>query len=183
MTQRFHLFPFRTQKLSSVVPKIVGWRRPAKIGRCRLSLLRKATFPQRCGRVAFFVVSHGKTSPGPEKTNSCRKLYRGENAFWRSIPAMTAAEHPGRAGLRVSGIFSLGRCKPRRFRKRKNPPNPLRSGDRGTEKKFWSTPDSPQLSAPAPCSQLHPVDRRHSGARLFPRPFPAFLLLVLGHHF
>ena len=86
--------------------------------------------------MAFFVVSHGKTSPGPEKTNSCRKLYRGENAFWRSIPAMTAAEHPGRAGLRVPGIFGLGRCKPRRFRKRKNPPNPLRSGDRGTEKNF-----------------------------------------------
>ena len=36
MTVRFHLFPFRTQKLSSLVPKIVGWRRPVKIGRCRL---------------------------------------------------------------------------------------------------------------------------------------------------
>ena len=71
--------------------------------------------------MAFFVVSHGKTSSGPEKTNSCRKLYRGENAFWRSIPAMTAAKHPGRAGLKVPGIFGLGRCEPRRFRKRKNP--------------------------------------------------------------
>ena len=95
---------------------------------------------------------------------------------------MTAAEHPGRAGLRVPGIFGLGRCKPRRFRKRKNPSNPLRSGDRGTEKKFWSTPDSPQLSAPAPCSQLHPVDRRHSGARLFPGSFPAQSLLLLLFH-
>ena len=37
MTQRSHLFPFRTQKLSSVVPKILGWRRPGKIGRRRLS--------------------------------------------------------------------------------------------------------------------------------------------------
>ena len=35
-TVRFHLFPFRTQKLSSLVPKIVGWKRPVKIGRCRL---------------------------------------------------------------------------------------------------------------------------------------------------
>ena len=32
LTQRVHLFPFRTQKLSSVVPKILGWRRPGKIG-------------------------------------------------------------------------------------------------------------------------------------------------------
>ena len=31
-----NLFPFRTQKLSSLVPKIVGWKRPVKIGRCRL---------------------------------------------------------------------------------------------------------------------------------------------------
>ncbi len=36
MTVRPHLFPFRTQKLSSLVPKIVGWTRPVKIGRCRL---------------------------------------------------------------------------------------------------------------------------------------------------
>ena len=36
---RVHLFPFRTQKLSSLVPKIVGWRRPVKIGRCRLLFL------------------------------------------------------------------------------------------------------------------------------------------------
>ena len=35
MTVRSHLFPFRTQKLSSLVPKIVGWTRPVKIGRCR----------------------------------------------------------------------------------------------------------------------------------------------------
>ena len=36
MTPRIHLFPYRTQKLSLVVPKILGWRRPGKIGRCRL---------------------------------------------------------------------------------------------------------------------------------------------------
>ena len=32
---RVHLFPFRTQKLSSSVPKILGWKRPGKIGRCQ----------------------------------------------------------------------------------------------------------------------------------------------------
>ena len=41
MTQRSHLFPFRTQKLSSVVPKILGWRRPGKIGRRRLLFFSK----------------------------------------------------------------------------------------------------------------------------------------------
>ena len=29
---RFHLFPFRTQKLSSHTPTILGWQRPGKIG-------------------------------------------------------------------------------------------------------------------------------------------------------
>ena len=34
LTVRVHPFPFRTRKLSSQVPKILGWRRPGKIGRC-----------------------------------------------------------------------------------------------------------------------------------------------------
>ena len=29
---RVHPFPFRTRKLSSLVPKILGWQRPGKIG-------------------------------------------------------------------------------------------------------------------------------------------------------
>ncbi len=34
MTLRSHLFPYRTQQLSSVVPKVVGGSPPARIGRC-----------------------------------------------------------------------------------------------------------------------------------------------------
>ena len=34
-TQRVHPFPFRTRKLSSAVPKILGWRRLGKIGQCQ----------------------------------------------------------------------------------------------------------------------------------------------------
>ena len=44
MTLRVHLFPYRTQKLSSVVPKILGWRRPGKIGRCQ----HKVKHPKGC---------------------------------------------------------------------------------------------------------------------------------------
>ena len=32
MAMRFHLFPFRTQKLSSYTPKILRWQRLGKIG-------------------------------------------------------------------------------------------------------------------------------------------------------
>ena len=36
ITLRSHLFPSRTQKLSSAVPKILGGRLPGKIGLCQL---------------------------------------------------------------------------------------------------------------------------------------------------
>ena len=35
IASRVHLFPYRTQKLSSIVPKILGWKRPGKLGRCQ----------------------------------------------------------------------------------------------------------------------------------------------------
>ena len=35
--QRVHLYPFRTQKLSSAMPTILAWRRVGKIGRCEHS--------------------------------------------------------------------------------------------------------------------------------------------------
>ena len=40
MAERFHLFPFRTQKLSLLVPKIVSWKRLVKIGSRRLLIIR-----------------------------------------------------------------------------------------------------------------------------------------------
>ena len=44
MAVRFHLFPSRTQKLSSPVSKILGWRRPGKIERRRYSQNPKSSF-------------------------------------------------------------------------------------------------------------------------------------------
>ena len=38
MTERFHLFPSRTQKLSSPVLKVLGWTRPGRISRCRIPI-------------------------------------------------------------------------------------------------------------------------------------------------
>ncbi len=36
MAWRFHLFPYRTQKLSSNAPKVLGWKRPGRRGRRRI---------------------------------------------------------------------------------------------------------------------------------------------------
>ena len=38
ITKGSHLFPSRTQKLSPSVPKVLGWRRPGRIGRCRIPI-------------------------------------------------------------------------------------------------------------------------------------------------
>ena len=35
MAVRVHPFPYRTRKLSSLAPTILGWQRPGKIGRCQ----------------------------------------------------------------------------------------------------------------------------------------------------
>ena len=35
IASRIHLFSFRTQKLSSITPKVLGWTRPGRIGSCR----------------------------------------------------------------------------------------------------------------------------------------------------
>ena len=60
MAGRIHLYPSRTQKLSSPAPKILGGRLPGKIGHCRF-LNRSATV-----MVAGCIWPHGqavKTSP------------------------------------------------------------------------------------------------------------------------
>ena len=41
IAKRIHLYPYRTQKLSSLASKILGWRRPGKIESCHLNVERE----------------------------------------------------------------------------------------------------------------------------------------------
>ena len=62
ITQRSHLFPYRTQKLSFGVPKILGWRRPGKIGRCRIYITVLRETLELCfitARSTVYVVQNG----------------------------------------------------------------------------------------------------------------------------
>ena len=91
MTVRSHLFPFRTQKLSSLVPKIVRWKRRVKIGSRRLKQKPSRIF---LGGFAFAIEQYwGKSTPTfhtPTKIGS--KLYpircflNGGGVFFRSNP-------------------------------------------------------------------------------------------------
>ena len=73
MTPRIHLFPFRTQKLSLVVPKILGWRRPGKIGRCRHFSFIKKVSPRKSGTRTLRASHKARWSSGQDGGLSRRK--------------------------------------------------------------------------------------------------------------
>ena len=47
ITKGSHLFPYRTQKLSPSVPMVLGWRRPGRVGRCRIPYRSAAKAAER----------------------------------------------------------------------------------------------------------------------------------------
>ena len=51
MAQGIHLFPYRTQKLSLSAPMVLGWRRPGRVGRCRIP---KEVSPTNVGLISFW---------------------------------------------------------------------------------------------------------------------------------
>lgn len=108
-------------------------------------------------------------------------LSRGER-FLAIDSCHDCGRTPGTCRVEGSRHFRPRTVQAPAFPQKKKSPEPVAVGDRGTEKKFWSTPDSPQLSAPVPCSQLHLVDRRCIGDHLFPGPFPASFLRICCHH-
>ena len=59
--RRIHLFSYRTQKLSFLSSKILGWRRPGKIEHCWITI--KAT-----ARGCFFVFVSCSIFPGEDNT-------------------------------------------------------------------------------------------------------------------
>ena len=65
---RFHLFPFRTQKLSSHVSKILGWSRPGKIEQCRhkgVELSTPLSYSSIAQSVERMTVNHDVTGSSP----------------------------------------------------------------------------------------------------------------------
>ena len=84
MTVRFHLFPFRTQQLSSLVPKIVSWKRLVKIGSRRLEYAAL-----RALRAVFFLLSKGFAECGADpvlkSVKASRTFYRKRAGLFSSI--------------------------------------------------------------------------------------------------
>ena len=38
MAEGYHLYPYRTQKLSPPALMVLGWQRPGRVGRCRINV-------------------------------------------------------------------------------------------------------------------------------------------------
>lgn len=64
MAMRFHLFSYRTQKLSSSAQRVLGWTRPGRVCRCRFP---KSTQQTLCA--FYFIVCR---SVSLLKANRCR---------------------------------------------------------------------------------------------------------------
>ena len=111
MTQRFHLFPFRTQKLSSVVPKILGWRRPGKIGRRRLFSLLFLVFNSICTSSSVGAPEVSAASGGysePERAGQRRRAMRAHNM--REVSA-TRRNRKSSAAARTTSGWAEWFCK------------------------------------------------------------------------
>ena len=70
LTQRVHPFPFRTRKLSFAVPKILGWRRPGKIGHSRHIIkvahwVQPLIYSSLAQSVEHMTVNHGVVGSSP----------------------------------------------------------------------------------------------------------------------
>ena len=70
---RVHPYPFRTRKLSSVEPKILGWRRPGKIGRCQHKARKHDVFPffKRDDRKVVHNIDYGNTKKKGDPFLTC----------------------------------------------------------------------------------------------------------------
>ena len=43
MAEGYHLYPYRTQKLSPPALMVLGWQRPGRVGRCRINVYDERT--------------------------------------------------------------------------------------------------------------------------------------------
>ena len=81
MAKGIHLFPYRTQKLSLSAPMVLGWRRPGRVGHCRIP---KRTRPHRSGVLFFLdlemIYLPGRLQLSPTLylvgTGACRRQWR-----------------------------------------------------------------------------------------------------------
>ena len=92
MAKGSHLFPYRTQKLSLSAPMVLGWRRPGRVGHCRIPYEKSSALaglfsypidnvllsgcPSECATSYLARFSTG----GIRGTEACRRQWRNSEA-------------------------------------------------------------------------------------------------------
>ena len=91
MAKGIHLFPYRTQKLSLSAPMVLGWRRPGRVGRCRIPKKKLSLM------AGLFLCAPGIFLPGHLQPSATLYLARFPIARrrWRKRARW---ETPGRVG-------------------------------------------------------------------------------------
>ena len=113
---RNHLFPYRTQKLSSIASMVLGGRPPGRVERCRISFFKKETQNASIAQLAeHLTVNQRVTGSSPVGSATltaqrvcavlCHTIYKVENgAQTGSSPVGSAKKADNHA---VYQLFSL----------------------------------------------------------------------------
>ena len=103
MAKGSHLFPYRTQKLSLSAPMVLGWRRPGRVGRCRIPNQKELS---KCWALFDLQSSNGFIIRAISvKYMKC--IWLGESPAARSAGREAGDELPGSAYC-ISYITYLG---------------------------------------------------------------------------
>ena len=118
MAKGIHLFPYRTQKLSLSAPMVLGWRRPGRVGRCRIpqrKSLRRCLGLFLCGSRQFLLpgrfqanVQHCTWLGSPMRAASGGSSTWGNTWESRTLPdSMKKRTHPLRGGFFFHSICNV----------------------------------------------------------------------------
>ena len=78
MAVRTHLFPFRTQKLSSLAPKVLVGTPTGRIGRCRISINKRGTLYLFYLYIAIILPVEGGRARNSQNSTVCCFAVRDE---------------------------------------------------------------------------------------------------------
>ena len=101
MALRVHLFPFRTQKLSSITPKILRWWRLGKIGRCQHSVR------QPCFAVVFFYLILSDSRYGSERIINEKWRNKISAIFYLLLSISSTRSSTINRGRPLTSMYSL----------------------------------------------------------------------------
>ena len=96
MAKGSHLFPYRTQKLSLSAPMVLGWRRPGRVGHCRIPYEKASALAGAFSYPIWNLQPSGRSQPSTAlylaRTGACRCQWQKQAGGASGIARGTGAE-------------------------------------------------------------------------------------------